>query len=131
MSCLLPQFKCLPDIFALSFKTHQHSAPHLLKGRDPCQLRTQCVLSTTSPSTSTVTTTVLDIEKLQLPSITVLSNSVAADRSWNPPSETATTTVVDIQKLKLQSLEAHSDSVAPESPWRHSGVVLSTEVGLK
>ncbi|KAJ8556380.1 hypothetical protein K7X08_029771 [Anisodus acutangulus] len=124
MSCLLPQFKCLPDTFALTFKTYQHSAPQLLKGRDPCQLRTQCVLSTTS----TVTATMLDIEKLQLPSIEVLSNSVVADRS----SATATTTVVDIQKLKLQSLAAHSDSVAPESPWRYSqGVALSTEANTK
>ncbi|PHT35925.1 RNA polymerase sigma factor sigB [Capsicum baccatum] len=128
MSCLLPQFKCLPDTFALSFKTHQHSAPQILKGRDPFQLRTQCVLSTTS----TVAATVLDIEKLQLPSIEVLSNSIAADRAWKPPSETATTTVVDIQKLKLQSFEAHSDSVAPESPWRYSeGVSLSNEVNTK
>lgn len=90
-------------------------------------MRTQCVLSTTS----TVAATVLDIEKLQLPSIEVLSNSVAADRAWKPPSETATTTVVDIQKLKLKSFEAHSDSVAPESPWRYSeGVSLSNEVVL-
>ncbi|CAN4125155.1 unnamed protein product [Withania somnifera] len=132
MSCLLPQFKCLPDSFLLSLKTHQHSAPQLLKGRDPFQFRTQCVLSTTSASTSKVAATVLDIEKLQLPSIEVLSNSVAADRSWKPPSESATTTIVDIQKLKLQSLEAHSDSVAPESPWRYSGgVALSTEANTK
>ncbi|XP_059301715.1 RNA polymerase sigma factor sigB-like [Lycium ferocissimum] len=114
MSCLLPQFKCLPDTFALCFKTYQHSAPQLLKGRYPSQLQTQCVLSTTS----TVAATVLDIEKLQLPSIELLSNSA-----------TATTTVVDIQKLKLQSLEAHSDSVAP---WRYSGgLALSTEANTK
>lgn len=57
----------------------------------------------------------LDIEKLQLPSI---------DRSWKTPLVNATTTEVDVQKLKLQSLEAHS-------PGYSGGVALSTEVQLK
>ncbi|OIT40541.1 PREDICTED: RNA polymerase sigma factor sigB-like isoform X1 [Nicotiana attenuata] len=111
MSCLLHQFKCLPDTFALSFKTHQQSAPQLSKGRDPSQLRTQCVLSTTS----TAAATVLDIERLQLPSI---------DRSWKAPTVNATTTEIDVQKLKLQSLEAHS-------PGYSGGVALSTEANTK
>ncbi|XP_016506014.2 RNA polymerase sigma factor sigB-like [Nicotiana tabacum] len=111
MSCLLPQFKCLPDTFALSFKTHQQSAPQRSKGRDPSQLWTQCVLSTSS----TAAATVLDIEKLQLPSI---------DRSWKTPLVNATTTEVDVQKLKLQSLEAHS-------PGYSGGVALSTEANTK
>lgn len=38
MSCLLPQFKCLPDTFALTFKSHHHSATQLCKSLQPCSL---------------------------------------------------------------------------------------------
>lgn len=61
------------------------------KNREPVCFRAQCVLSTTT--TSTATTTVLDVEKLRLPSLEVHSNSVAANRPWTyigavgPPTE--------------------------------------------
>ncbi|KAK4372257.1 hypothetical protein RND71_007641 [Anisodus tanguticus] len=58
----------------------------------------------------------------KLPSIEILSNSVAKERSWKPPS-TATTAVLDLQKLKLLSLEANPDLVAPDRPWTYTGVV--------
>lgn len=92
------------------------------KGRDHIHLRTQCILATTSAATSTATSTVLDIEKLKLPSIEILSSSVAAERSWKPPS-TATSAVLDIPRLKLLSFEANPDSVAPDRPWTYTGAV--------
>ncbi|KAJ4721396.1 RNA polymerase sigma factor [Melia azedarach] len=96
MSCLLPQFKCQPDTFSIHFRTHHnhhyhHHSPHISKNREPVCFRAQCVLSTTT--TSTATTTVLDVEKLRLPSLEVHSNSVAANRPWTyigavgPPTE--------------------------------------------
>ncbi|BFG37649.1 hypothetical protein CerSpe_239230 [Prunus speciosa] len=63
------------------------------KSRDPLCFRAQSILSTTSRSTSTGTTTVLDVEKLRLPSLEVNSNSLAANRPWTytgvtgPPTE--------------------------------------------
>ncbi|XP_060217861.1 RNA polymerase sigma factor sigB-like [Lycium barbarum] len=120
MSYLLPQFQSLPDTFVICAKTQQNTSIQLSKGRDHIHLRTQCILSTTSAVTST--STVLSIEKLQLPSIEILSSSVAAERSWKPPS-TATTTVLDIQKLKLLSLEANPGSVAPDRPWTYTEAV--------
>lgn len=51
------------------------------KNREPVCLRTQCILSTTSPSTST-STAVLDLEKLRLPSLDAHSDSVAAHKPW-------------------------------------------------
>ncbi|OIT33290.1 PREDICTED: RNA polymerase sigma factor sigB-like [Nicotiana attenuata] len=122
MSYLLPQFKSLPDTFVLCFKTNQNSTIQLSKGRDHIHLRTQCILATTSAATSTATSTVLNIEKLKLPSIEILSSSVAVERSWKPPS-TATSAVLDIPRLKLLSFEANPDSVAPDRPWTYTGAV--------
>ncbi|CAN4126096.1 unnamed protein product [Withania somnifera] len=122
MSYLLPQFQSLPDAFVICAKTQQQTTIHLSKGRDHIHLRTQCVLSTTSAVTSTSASIVLGIEKLQLPSIEILSNSVAAERSWKPPS-TATTSILDIHKLKLLFLEVNPDSVAPVRPWTYTGAV--------
>ncbi|XVE62403.1 hypothetical protein DITRI_Ditri06bG0115600 [Diplodiscus trichospermus] len=90
MSCLLPQFKCQPDTFSIQFRTH-HSLQ--AKHKESIYFRAHCVLSTTSPSTSTATTTVLDVEKLRLPTFEAHPNSVVADRPWTyigatgPPSE--------------------------------------------
>lgn len=131
MSYLLPQFLSLPDTFVICAKTQQQTTIQLSKGRDHIHLRTQCILSTTSAVTSTATATVLDIEKLQLPSIEILSNSVAAERPWKPPSA-STTTILDIQKLKLLSVEANPDPVAPDRPWTYTGEVgPPTEVNTK
>ncbi|XP_022744699.1 RNA polymerase sigma factor sigB-like [Durio zibethinus] len=79
MSCLLPQFKCQPVIFSIQFRPH-HS--HHSKHKESICFQTQCVLSTTLPSTSTVTTAVLDVEKLRLPYFEACPNSVVADRPW-------------------------------------------------
>ncbi|KAJ8573500.1 hypothetical protein K7X08_010011 [Anisodus acutangulus] len=131
MSYLLPQFQSLPDTFLICAKTQQQTTIQLSKGRDQIHLRTQCILSSTSAVTSTTTSTVLGIEKQQLPSIEILSNSVAAERSWKPPS-TATSAVLNIQKLKLLSLEANPDSVAPDRPWTYTGAVSPpTEANTK
>ncbi|KAL4351777.1 hypothetical protein GQ457_06G024120 [Hibiscus cannabinus] len=87
MSCLLPQFKCQPDTFSIQFRAH-HS--HHSKHKESICFRAQCVVSTTS---STATTTVLDVQKLRLPSFEADSNSVVTDRPWTytgatgPPSE--------------------------------------------
>ncbi|XP_027113581.1 RNA polymerase sigma factor sigB [Coffea arabica] len=123
MSCLLPQFRCLPDAFGVSFKSHQHSAPQLSKNRDPIHVRTQCILSTTSAPTS-ATSTVLDIEKLRLLSLEANSNSVS-DGSWKAPKSPAMAAVLVMEKLKLISLEAHSDSVTANRPWTYNGPVDS------
>nr|QKY65004.1 plastidic RNA polymerase sigma-subunit 2 [Passiflora contracta] len=98
MSCLLPQFKCQPDTFGVHFRTHLHHAPNhiypLSKNREPVWLRTQCSLSTTSPSTLS-STNVLDPENLRLPSIGSHTDSVAANRPWTytgaigPPKQPA------------------------------------------
>ncbi|KAF7850286.1 hypothetical protein BT93_L5659 [Corymbia citriodora subsp. variegata] len=79
-SCLLPQFKCQPDTFAIQFRTHAHAQ----KNREPTYFRAQCLLSTTSPSTlsSAATAIVLDMEKLRLPSLEVLTDAPASNRPW-------------------------------------------------
>ncbi|XVF18561.1 hypothetical protein REPUB_Repub11eG0033300 [Reevesia pubescens] len=69
------------------------SEEYKTKHKESICFRTQCVLSTTSRSTSTATTAVLDIERLRLPSFEAHPNSVVADRPWTyigatgPPSE--------------------------------------------
>ncbi|WCJ27682.1 RNA polymerase sigma factor sigB [Euphorbia peplus] len=91
-SCLLPQFKCHPDSFSIHFRTHLqlHSSLSQPKCRDPVYFRAQCILSTTSPSTST---TVLDLERLRFPSFEAHSDSVTAKSPWTyvgaigPPKE--------------------------------------------
>ncbi|XP_048446079.1 RNA polymerase sigma factor sigB-like isoform X2 [Pyrus x bretschneideri] len=52
------------------------------KTRDPLCFRAQYILSTTPRSTSTATTTVLDMEKLRLPSLEFNSDSLASSRPW-------------------------------------------------
>ncbi|XP_021283422.1 RNA polymerase sigma factor sigB [Herrania umbratica] len=117
MSCLLPQFKCQPDTFSIQFRTH-HS--HHSKHKEHICFRTQCVLSTTSSSTSAMTTAVLDVEKLRLPSFEAHPNSVAADRPWTyigatgPPSEASLAATLATENL-LTSDEAVIAAAAAES----------------
>ncbi|KAK3025050.1 hypothetical protein RJ639_044801 [Escallonia herrerae] len=122
MSCLLPQFKCLPDTFSIHFQNN----PILgiaAKNRESVYFPTHCLLSTTSPPASTATTTVLDLEKLQLPCLESRSSSGASNRSWSPSSSAATTGVLDLEKLQLPSLEAHSNPVAANRPWTYLGAI--------
>ncbi|CAI9769670.1 unnamed protein product [Fraxinus pennsylvanica] len=112
MSCLLPQFRCLPDTFSVNFKSQNHFGTHPAKSRDPIYFRTQCILST-------ATTTVLELERLQLSSLEAISNSVPADRSSKPTG----TAVLDLEKLKLPSLDVHSNSIAANRPWTYIGAV--------
>ncbi|KAL2478445.1 RNA polymerase sigma factor sigB [Forsythia ovata] len=122
MSCLLPQFRCLPDTFSVNFKSQNHSAIHPSKSRDPIYFQTQCILST-------ATTTVLELEKLQLPSLEAISSSVPADRSSKP---TRITAVLELEKLKLPSLDVHSKSIAANRPWTYIGAVgPPTEANLE
>ncbi|XWS58630.1 hypothetical protein CRYUN_Cryun08bG0051300 [Craigia yunnanensis] len=117
MSCLLPQFKCQPDTFSIQFRT-QHS--NHSKHKESICFRTQCVLSTTSPSTLAATTAVLDVEKLRLPSFEAHSNSVVADRRWTYigatglPSETSFGATLSTENL-LTSDEAVITAAAAEA----------------
>ncbi|KAI3717270.1 hypothetical protein L1987_68780 [Smallanthus sonchifolius] len=121
MSCLLPQFKCRPDSFSVQFKTHTHHSPNLPKCRGPIFLLTRCVLSTTAPPVSTEST-VLNLEKLQLSSLEVHSNSGAADRPWSS-SSSSSTGVLDIENFKLPSLESRANSIAGSRSWAYNGAV--------
>ncbi|KAL2461332.1 RNA polymerase sigma factor [Abeliophyllum distichum] len=92
------------------------------KSRYPIYFRTQCILST-------ATTTVLELEKLQLPSLEAISSSVPADRSSKP---TRTTGVLELEKLNLPSLDVHSKSIAADRPWTYIGAVgPPTEANLE
>ncbi|XP_050225478.1 RNA polymerase sigma factor sigB isoform X2 [Mercurialis annua] len=90
MSCLLPQFKCQPDSFSIHFKTH-FNLTQPTKSREPVCYRTQCILSTSSPSTSTA---VLDLQQLRLPSFEAHPDSGGSKIPWTyigavgPPKET-------------------------------------------
>ncbi|EYU27177.1 hypothetical protein ABFS82_02G130000 [Erythranthe guttata] len=98
MSCLLPQFKCSPDTFAVNFKSQTLFTVHSSKSRESINFRTQCVLSTTSPPpTMAATTTLLEFEKLQLSPLETIPNSLPADRSWTTPR--AKTSLLDLDKL--------------------------------
>uniref|UniRef100_A0A5B6ZYY3 RNA polymerase sigma factor n=1 Tax=Davidia involucrata TaxID=16924 RepID=A0A5B6ZYY3_DAVIN len=124
MSCLLPQVKCLPDIFSVNFRAHHHSTTQSSKSREPVYFRTQCILSTASPSTSAATTTVLDLEKLQLPSLESHSNSVAVGRPWTyigavgPPMEAnfkatlATETLLTSEEAVIAAAAAEAVALA-------------------
>lgn len=99
------------------------------KGREPEYIRTQCILSTTSPVPST-TSTVLEIEKLRLPSLEPNSNSTT-DGSWKPPTSTTMTAVLDMEKLKLLSVDANSSLIAASRPWTYTGATgTSMEVSM-
>lgn len=71
------------------------------KSRDPLCFRAQSILSTASRSTSTGTTTVLDVEKLRLPSLEVNSDSLAANRPWTYTGVTGPPTEVRIGLLDI------------------------------
>ncbi|PIA50429.1 hypothetical protein AQUCO_01300876v1 [Aquilegia coerulea] len=75
MACLVPQFKC-PNSTTDFISRIQSNTTFLLKTRQPVCFRTQCSL----PMTTTMSTTVLDLEKLRLSSLESHLNSVAADR---------------------------------------------------
>jgi hypothetical protein len=66
------------------------------KTREPVCFGVQCVLSATSPSTSTGTTTVLNMEKLRLPSLETNSDSFTANRPWTYMGAIGPPTVVRI-----------------------------------
>ncbi|KAG8391359.1 hypothetical protein BUALT_Bualt01G0179600 [Buddleja alternifolia] len=112
MSCLLPQFKCSPDTFAVNFKSQSHSYVNSSKGREANIFRPQCILSTTSPPTLTSTTTLLEIEKLQLSSLETIPKSVPSDRSWKTSTSRPESAMLDLEKLP--SLDTHQ-------PWTYFG----------
>ncbi|PWA64368.1 RNA polymerase sigma-70 region 1.2 [Artemisia annua] len=123
MSCLLPQFKCLPDSFSIQFKTTLHSN-NIPKCREPTFFPTRCILSTTAPPVLSTETTVLNLEKLKLSSLEVHSNSGAADRQWSSSSSSSSSAgVLDIENFKLPSLESHTSSTSGNRPWAYSGAV--------
>lgn len=102
MSCLLPQFKCSPDAFAVRFKSLGHPS----KARDSIIFRTQCILlSTTSTPTVTAKTSVLELKKLQLSLLEPIHN----------PASSSTTV------LNLPSLDTHPISSAGNKQWTYMG----------
>nr|AKC88654.1 sigma factor [Erodium trifolium] len=112
MSCLLPQFKCQPDTFAINFR-----AP-LTKIRGPIHFQARCVLSTMSAPTSTAT--VLEAEKLKIPSLEAHSNSVSAKSPWTHieaigPSIEANLEATLVKETLLTSDEAVISAAAAEA----------------
>lgn len=79
-------------IFHYLFVSHDFLSESAAKHKESIYFRTTCVLSTSSPSTSTATAAVLDLEKLRLPSFEAHSNAVVENRRWTftgatgPPS---------------------------------------------
>lgn len=53
---------------------------HAAKVRDPHSLRTQCILSAASPSTSTGTATTFNVDRLKLPPFDTNTDSVSVER---------------------------------------------------
>ncbi|BBN67781.1 RNApolymerase sigma subunit 2, partial [Prunus dulcis] len=92
----------------------------MANSRDPLCFWAQSILSTTSRSTSTGTTTVLDVEKLRLPSLEVNSDSLAANRPWTytgatgPPTEANFEATLATENL-LTSEEAVIAAAAAEA----------------
>ncbi|KAG5538941.1 hypothetical protein RHGRI_019482 [Rhododendron griersonianum] len=125
MSCLLPQFKCLPDTFSFHPKTpHFHPPIHLLKCKESILIRSQCVLSTASPPTSTATARTIDVEKLLLLYLEDKPNPAAADRPWTyvgtvgPPTEAnfgaslATETILTSEEATIAAAAAEAVALA-------------------
>ncbi|XP_076901741.1 RNA polymerase sigma factor sigB-like isoform X1 [Bidens hawaiensis] len=110
MSCLLPQFKCLPD--SLLFKSHNHHSP-------------------IPPPPVTTESTVINLEKLQLSSLEVHSNSDAADRQWSSSSSSSSsaTGVLDIENFKLPTLESRASSRNGSRSWTYDDAVGKVNKG--
>lgn len=97
------------------------------KSREAINFRTQCILSVTSVPTAT-TSSVLELEKLQLSSLEAFPNSVAADRSWR--TSASTSAVLELEKVA--SLDTHSNHFIAERPLTYGGAVgPPSEVGQK
>ncbi|KAI9104397.1 hypothetical protein K1719_022969 [Acacia pycnantha] len=141
MSCLLPQFKCQPDTFSIHFRahphvtlpsSHSHSHSHLVV----CiafvvdifcikfiqKNSAHCLLSATSPSTSSSngSTAVLSLEKLALTTLDGNSDSVATNRPWTyigttgPPTEASFKATLATESL-ITSEEAVIAAAASEA----------------
>ncbi|XP_042028773.1 RNA polymerase sigma factor sigB-like isoform X1 [Salvia splendens] len=119
MSCLLPQFKCSPDTFAVNyFKSQSYSSIHSSKSREAINFRTQCILSVTSVPTAT-TSSVLELEKLQLSSLEAFPSSAAADRSWR--ASISTSAMLELEKVV--SLDTRPIPFVAERPLAYVGAV--------
>ncbi|KAJ9179832.1 hypothetical protein P3X46_008150 [Hevea brasiliensis] len=123
MSCLLPQFKCQPDTLSIHFKTHYIQSSNFSqspRNRESICFRAQCILSTTSRTSSAV----LDLEKLRLPSFESHSDSVAANCPWTyvgaigPPKEAtfgstlATETLITSDEAVIAAAAAEAVALA-------------------
>uniref|UniRef100_A0A1J3ESH0 RNA polymerase sigma factor n=1 Tax=Noccaea caerulescens TaxID=107243 RepID=A0A1J3ESH0_NOCCA len=74
-SCLLPQFKCQPDSFSIHFRTSHSVSKH---NKGSVFFQPQCAVSTSTA----LSTSVLDVAKLRLPSFNTDSDSRISDRQW-------------------------------------------------
>ncbi|KAI3800663.1 hypothetical protein L1987_28757 [Smallanthus sonchifolius] len=85
------------------------------------------LLDFTAPPVS-AESTVLSLEKLQLSSLEVHSNSGGADRQWSS-SSSSSTGVLDIESFKLPSLESHTNSITGSRPWAYNNAVGQVNKG--
>ncbi|GER57812.1 RNA polymerase sigma factor rpoD1 [Striga asiatica] len=121
MSCLLPQFKCSPDTFAVNFKLQNHSFAHFSRKRDALNFQAQCVLSVASAPTLTSSTTLLELEELQLSPFEAIPNSVTADRPWTAETSASKDVILDLEKLS--SLDTHPINIAANNPLTFTGSI--------
>ncbi|CAA0827171.1 RNA polymerase sigma factor sigB [Striga hermonthica] len=121
MSCLLPQFKCSPDTFAVNFKLQSHSSAHFSRKRDAVNFQAQCILSVASAPTLTSSTTLLELEELQLSPFEAIPNSVPADRPWAAETSASKDVILDLEKLS--SLDTHRINIAANNPLPFTGSI--------
>ncbi|EPS64499.1 sigma factor, partial [Genlisea aurea] len=118
MSCLVPQFKCPPDIFAVKFRSQSHL--HTSKRTEGIDFQTNCALITTPPPTS-----VIDFEKLKLSSSleAAIPNSSLNDGSWIERTSALKTALLDLEKIP--SLDAYPVPLASDQTWTYVGGIGS------
>ena len=96
-----------------------------VKSREAINFRTQCISSVTSVPTAT-TSSVLELEKLQLSSLEAFPSSAAADRSWRV--STSTSAMLELEKVA--SLDTRPIPFVAERPLTYVGAVgPPSEVG--
>ncbi|KHG04366.1 RNA polymerase sigma factor rpoD [Gossypium arboreum] len=110
----------ISGLTTLTISPTQVKSQDIARHKESICFRAHCVLSTTSPSASTRTTSVLDVEKLRLPFFEAQPNSIVAERErtyiggTGPPSEACFGTTLGTENL-LTSDEAVIAAAAAEA----------------
>nr|AKC88661.1 sigma factor [Melianthus villosus] len=118
MACLLPQFKYPRETLFLQFRPHHYHHP---RNREVVYFRPQCILCTTSTPTSEATTSVLEMEKLRMPTLEAHSTSLAVNRPWTymgaigPPTEGNLKETLSVEETLLADDEAVIAAAAAEA----------------